>query len=631
MSGLSGSAPPVELAVRGGTVADARWHGLADLFVAGGRVQAVVAPGTPLPAGSGGATEIGASGQLVLPGGVDPHCHVGFTSGDFTSLDDYRQCTTAAVFGGTTTIVDFAIPRPGEVPADVAYAQRAKASQGLCDSALHACVVAWDDTVPGQLASLVADGIVTVKMFTTYRGENMADDDTVLRTMTALRDTGGMVVVHCEANHLIEDAQHHGAAHGRIGAADMAATRPELAETASVAEILAIAESLRSPVYFVHQSTAEATALVAGARRRGVAAFTETVAHHLVLDDSRYAGAEPERFVCCPPLRPAAAVAGLGQQLFTGEVTTIGSDHCCYDLDQKTGQPPRRPHDAQRPARRRDPPAGDLLRVRREAGPARHPVRRADGGQPGPRQRHLPAQGDTDARRRRRPGAVGPGPRVDGHRRRAAHGDRLHSIRGPGPDRLPGHGHRRRPRRRPRRHAARPGPAGPAPAGQPAAPDPHLAAASAHGRLTDLGALAAKGRHVQVVTIGPAEVRAAVPVRDAMRAVGDSFRALARGEFELPARTVLRDGGFLVMSAHHRPTPSAVVKTLSLNFGGRDPAIAGTVQWSKLCRLEGIVLIWPQAGAGASHLARSPGVSAPGSVRSRGRSLRCRPRSPSPP
>jgi dihydropyrimidinase len=115
----------------------------------------------------------------------------------------------------------------------------------------------------------------------------------------------------------------------------MAATRPELAETASVAEILAIAESLRSPVYFVHQSTAEATALVAAARRRGVPAFTETVAHHLVLDDSRYHGAEPERFVCCPPLRSASAVEGLGRQLFSGEVTTIGSDHCCYDLDQK--------------------------------------------------------------------------------------------------------------------------------------------------------------------------------------------------------------------------------------------------------------------------------------------------------
>jgi dihydropyrimidinase len=112
-------------------------------------------------------------------------------------------------------------------------------------------------------------------------------------------------------------------------------TRPELAETASVAEVLAIAESVHAPVYFVHQSTTGATELVASARRRGVPAFTETVAHHLVLDDSRYGGSEPERFVCCPPLRPAAAVAGPGGQLFTGAVTTIGSDHCCYDLEQK--------------------------------------------------------------------------------------------------------------------------------------------------------------------------------------------------------------------------------------------------------------------------------------------------------
>jgi ornithine cyclodeaminase/alanine dehydrogenase-like protein (mu-crystallin family) len=87
---------------------------------------------------------------------------------------------------------------------------------------------------------------------------------------------------------------------------------------------------------------------------------------------------------------------------------------------------------------------------------------------------------------------------------------------------------------------------------------------------------------VQVVTIGPEEVRAAVPMPAAMQAVRDGFLALARGEFELPARTALRDGAFLVMSAHHRPTASAMIKTLSLNFRGRDPAIAGTVVWSEL-------------------------------------------------
>jgi dihydropyrimidinase len=326
---------PVDLAIRGGTVVDARWQRPADLFITEGRIQAIAEPGTPLPAGSAHATTIDATGRLVLPGGVDPHCHVGFTSGDFTSLDDYRGCTTAAVFGGTTTIVDFAIPRPGQAPADVAHAQRLKAAGGLCDSALHACVVEWDATTANQLADLAHDGIVTVKMFTTYRGETMADADTILRTMTVLRDLGGMVVIHCEANHLIEDAQRRCATAGGVSAENMAATRPGIAETASVAEVLAIAESVTAPVYFVHQSTAEAAGLVAQARRRGVPAFTEAVTHHLVLDETCYGRDEPERYVCCPPLRPASAVGELGQHLFTGEISAIGSDHCCYDLAQK--------------------------------------------------------------------------------------------------------------------------------------------------------------------------------------------------------------------------------------------------------------------------------------------------------
>lgn len=104
---------PAELVVRGGTVVEAGWSAPADVFVAGGVVIALAEPGTPAP---GTATEIDATGRLVMPGGVDPHCHVGFTSGDFTSLDDYTQCTTAAVFGGTTTIVDFAIPDPASRP-----------------------------------------------------------------------------------------------------------------------------------------------------------------------------------------------------------------------------------------------------------------------------------------------------------------------------------------------------------------------------------------------------------------------------------------------------------------------------------------------------------------------------------
>jgi dihydropyrimidinase len=315
-------------------VVNAGWSAPADVLIGQGRIVGVVEPGST-PTGGGNPTEIDASGRLIMPGGVDPHCHVGFTSGQFTSLDDYRQATTAAIFGGTTTIVDFAIPRPGEVPAEVAARQQAKASEGLCDAALHACVVAWDPTVPDQLAGFIADGIVTVKMFTTYRGESMANDDTVLAVMSTLAPLGGMVVIHCEANHLIESAQHTCASHDRIDAAHMPATRPELAENASVAEILAVAEGVKAPVYFVHQSTPDAVDLVSAARARGVRAWSETVAHHLVLDESRYLGPHPERYVCCPPLREAPTVRGLRRRLAMGQVATIGSDHCCYDTNQK--------------------------------------------------------------------------------------------------------------------------------------------------------------------------------------------------------------------------------------------------------------------------------------------------------
>src|SRR5262245_3456167 len=200
------STPGPDVVVRGGTVVDARWIASADVWIRDGRVQALVEAGTPLPVGAA-AMEIDATGRLVLPGGVDPHCHVGFTSGEFTSLDDYYRCTTAAVFGGTTTIVDFAIPRPGAEPAATAWSQRAKASEGICDSALHGCVVAWDETIPDQLAAMVVAGVRTIKMFTTYRGESMADSDTILRVMSILGDLGGMAVVHCEANHIIEDPQ----------------------------------------------------------------------------------------------------------------------------------------------------------------------------------------------------------------------------------------------------------------------------------------------------------------------------------------------------------------------------------------------------------------------------------------
>ncbi len=193
----------------------------------------------------------------------------------------------------------------------------------------------WDDTVPDQLRAMADDGVRTIKMFTTYRGVVMAEEATILRVMAVLNDIGGLAYVHAESNHLVEDAQGRCAAVERIDAAHHARTRPELAEDAAVAAVLAIAESQGAPVYFVHQSTPQAVEMVAEARRRGVRAFSETCPHYVVLDSTRYDGPHPERYVCCPPLRDPTTVASVLGYLRAGLIDTIGSDNCCYDTGQK--------------------------------------------------------------------------------------------------------------------------------------------------------------------------------------------------------------------------------------------------------------------------------------------------------
>ena len=306
----------------------------ATVAIRGGRIETVIdaTESTQLP----GERRIDASGCLVMPGGVDPHCHVGIAVGAYTTLDDYASASLAALAGGTTTIVDFAIPGPESDPLAALDARLAMATDSRCDYAQHGCIASAQTDVARTVHELADRGVRTIKLFTTYRGVLMVETDTIESVMTALRDVGGLAYVHAEANNLVEDAQRQADAAGRIGAGGHAETRPEDAEERAVADVLAAAERAGAPVYFVHQSTPGAIELVTRARGRGVAAFTESCPHYLTLDDSRYRGEHPERYVCCPPLRSRATVDALADCAVQGLVDSVGSDNCCYDTRQKT-------------------------------------------------------------------------------------------------------------------------------------------------------------------------------------------------------------------------------------------------------------------------------------------------------
>ena len=272
----------------------------------------------------------------MIPGGVDGHCHVAQVTGRFRTLDDYKTTSTAALWGGTTTIIDFGIPRDAqETPLAAVLHKKELAQESRCDVALHGSVVSWDETVPWQLEQLAAEGVRSVKMYTTNRGTTMADGDTILKVMREMVRLDGLTYIHAEHDPIIADCTAQHADDGRIGIEHLHRTRPELAEEISVKETLAMAEYTEAPVYFVHQSTPGAVDLVTEARGGGQEAYSETCPHYLTLDDTVYGSAFPEWYACCPPMRSPETVAALKERLAAGAIHTVSSDHSCYDLSQK--------------------------------------------------------------------------------------------------------------------------------------------------------------------------------------------------------------------------------------------------------------------------------------------------------
>lgn len=322
-----------ELVIANATVVNSWGRRHAHVVVRDGKIDQVLDATNPAPAA---LRTIDATGQLVIPGGVDGHCHVAQVTGKFSTLDDYRTTSSAALWGGTTTIVDFGIPRDAtETPLEAVRNKRRLATQSRCDVALHGSVVAWDETVPLQLEQMAAEGVRSVKLYTTNRGSTMANGDTILKVMREMVRLDGLTYIHAEHDPIIVDCTEQHAAAGAISINHLHRTRPELAEEVSVKEVLAMAEYTGAPVYFVHQTTPGAVDLVTGARHRGHEAFSETCPHYLTLDESVYRSRFPEWFACCPPMRSAKTVAALRNRMAAGAIHTVASDHSCYDLAQK--------------------------------------------------------------------------------------------------------------------------------------------------------------------------------------------------------------------------------------------------------------------------------------------------------
>ncbi len=316
-------------AIVGGTVVTPDGPRRSDLLLSGGTI-AGLGRAAPVPPGQGavGGQQVDAAGCYVLPGGVDPHCHL---------MAQVRLATAAAALGGTTTALSFTNPDPGQGDIDGLLSRRAELAGGgaVIDVGLHAMLYDPEHTTPADLAAARRAGAAAVKVFLAYPELGiMCSPRRLFELMTVARRLGLLVQVHCENGPLIEAlvdtvTRDTAADPGRRGARAFCDTRPPEVEEEAVASTLAIASLTGAACYLVHLSTAGAIELVRLARRkRRSPVFAEVCLHHLLLDEHSYAGADAGRYLVAPPLRGRDHIEALWEAVADGTVDAVGSDHC---------------------------------------------------------------------------------------------------------------------------------------------------------------------------------------------------------------------------------------------------------------------------------------------------------------
>ncbi len=319
--------------VRGGVLVSPEGTVRADALIEDGVVSCVEDRIGPARADS----VVDADGMLILPGGVDPHVHMGYPFAETVSCDDFASGSRAAVAGGTTTIVDFALPAPEGGLREAVAARLGEASRGSrADFALHCIVRRVSDAILQEVAGLVAGGVSSFKVFTTYDEQRLRlDPGDLVPLFGAVAKAGGLITVHAEEPSIVSRATQGLAARQLVGSANHPVARPPLAESAMVALVIELAGATGCPVYFHHISTARAVDLIAQAKASGQAVYGETCPHYLVLDGTLYEADEPADYAVTPPLRTKDDQERLWQGLRDGTVDTVGTDHCPFQRGQK--------------------------------------------------------------------------------------------------------------------------------------------------------------------------------------------------------------------------------------------------------------------------------------------------------
>ena len=321
--------------IRNGTVLTAIDEFRRDVLCVDGKIAAV---GGRLDAT--GHDVVDASGQIVMPGGVDPHVHMALPFMGTVSLDDFETGGAAGVAGGTTCFIDFCIPGRDDDAMEVLKAWHEKAAVATVDYTYHMAVTCWGDRSDEWMRRAVQEeGITSIKVFMAYRGAIGVDDTELIHAMAAAARYGAVVTVHAEHGEMVVELQNKLMAEGRTAPKYHAMSRPSPVEGEATNRALMIAAQTGATAYIVHMTCAESVQALAEARARGQLCYGETCPQYLLLDDSVYGKPDFEgsAYVMSPPIRPKGHQQALWAALGAGMLQTTGTDHITFSHEQKLG------------------------------------------------------------------------------------------------------------------------------------------------------------------------------------------------------------------------------------------------------------------------------------------------------
>jgi dihydropyrimidinase len=307
----------------------------ADVLIDAGVVVGIAAPGFHEWTAE---KVIDASGRYLFPGGVDVHTHMELPFGGTYASDDFETGTRAAAWGGTTTIVDFAVQTIGEPLMDGYEAWRAKAD-GRCaiDYGFHMIVSDVNDQTLKEMDILMGEGVTSFKLFMAYPGVLYSDDGQIFRAMQKAAENGGTIMMHAENGIVIDVLREQALARGETDPIYHSVTRPPVTEAEATHRAIAYAELAGCPLYVVHMSAKEAVAEVAAARDRGANIFGETCPQYLFLgwNNLTEPGFEGAKYVCSTPVRnwEEEHQEWLWKYLATNDLQVISTDHCPFCMN----------------------------------------------------------------------------------------------------------------------------------------------------------------------------------------------------------------------------------------------------------------------------------------------------------